>query len=73
MWKKGNKRRFVGTNKQINVSHKGRVLKGSLQGGTAENLQLSHDRGVRKAYVINNLISTPQEKDMFSQDKQLQQ
>jgi len=33
-WKKGNKRRFAETDKQIKISHAGGVLKGSFQGDT---------------------------------------
>jgi len=35
--------RFAEINKQISISHEGGVLKGSLQGDTFENLQVSND------------------------------
>jgi len=41
--RKGNKRRFAETNKQISISDEGGVLKGSFQGDTFENLQASND------------------------------
>ena len=65
-WKKGNKRRFVETNKQINISHEGGVLNGSFQGDTSENLQVSHDGGVLKAYAINNLAPRVSKFDLES-------
>jgi len=53
----------------VNISHEGGVLKGSFHGDTFENLQLSHNRGVLKAYAINHLVFTAQEQELFSQDK----
>jgi len=69
---KGNKRQFVVTEELVNVTHEGGVLKGSFQGDTSENLHVSHDGGVLKAYAINDLVFTPQEQKLFSQEKQVQ-
>jgi len=63
---KGNKRRFVETSKQIKISHESRVLKGSFQGDIFQNLQLSNDGGVLKAYATVDLVFTPQGQEMFS-------
>jgi len=70
--KKGNKRRFAKTDKQIKISHEGGVLKGSFQGDTFQNLQVSNDGGVLKAYATDDLVFMPQEQEMFSQDRQVQ-
>jgi len=59
---KGNKRIFVETNKQINIFHERGVLKGSFQGDTFENLQVSNAGGVLKAYVTDDLVFTPKNK-----------
>ena len=59
--KKGDRRRFVETNKQINISHEAGVLKGLFQGDTFENHQVSNDGGVLKAYATDDLIFTSQE------------
>jgi len=69
--KKGNKRRFAETDKQIKISHEVGVLKGSFQGDTFQNLQVSNDGGVLKAYATDDLVFTPEEQEMFSQDKQV--
>jgi len=69
--KKGNKRRFAETDKQIKISHEGGVLKGSFQRDTFQNLQVSNDGGVLKAYATDDLVFTPEEPEMFSQDKQV--
>ena len=69
--KKGNKRRFAKTNKQISISDEGGVLKGSFQGDTFENLQVSNDGGVLNAYATDDLVVMPQEQEMLSQDKQV--
>jgi len=69
--KKGNKRRFAETNKQIKISHEGGILKGSFQGDTFQNLQVSNNGGVLKAYATDDLVFTPKEQEMFSQDKQV--
>ena len=50
--KKGSIRRFAETNKEINNSHEGEVLKGLFQRGASESLQVSHDGGVLKANAI---------------------
>ena len=64
--KKGNtKRGFDEANKQINISHEGGVLKASFQADVSEALQVSHDGGVLKAHTTNDLVFTPQEKEMF--------
>ena len=62
---------FPKTDKQVNISHEGGALKGLFQGDNSENLHVLHDKGVLKAYVINGLVFTPQEKKLFSQDKQV--
>jgi len=66
---KGNKRRFIVTDEQVNISREGGVLKGSFQGDTSENLHVSYDWGALKAYAINDLVFTPQEQELFSQDE----
>jgi len=71
MQKKGNKRTFAQTNKQISIFHEGRVPKGSFQGDTFENLYGSRDGAVFKAYATNDLVFTPQEQEMFFQDKKV--
>ena len=68
---KGNKRRFVVIDEQLNISHEHKVLKGSFQGDTSKNLHISHDGGVLKAHAINDLVFTPKEQELFSQDKQV--
>jgi len=70
--KKDNKRRFAETHKQIKISYESGVLKGSFQGNIFQNLQVSNDGGVLKAYAMDDLVFTPEEQEMFSQDKQVQ-
>jgi len=57
--KKQYKGKVVKTDRQVNISYKGSVLKGSFQGDTSENLQVAHDGGVLKAYATNDLVFTP--------------
>jgi len=66
---KGNERRFIVTDEQVNISYEDGVLKGLFQGDTSENLNISHGGGVLKACVINDLVFIPQEQELFSQDK----
>ena len=47
-------------------------MKASFQGNTSNNLQIAHDAGILKAYATNNMVFTPQEQEMFSQNENVQ-
>jgi len=63
---KKNKRGLAKENRKLNTSLKSGVLKASFQENTFENLQISHDGGILKAYTTNDMVLTPQEQEMFS-------
>ena len=67
-----NKGGLAKENQKLNISLESGVLKASFQDNTLENLQISHDGGILKAYTTNDMVFTPQEQEMFSQNEQVQ-
>jgi len=57
--RKKNKRGLAKANRKLNISDEVGVLKASFQGNTYENLQISHDRGIPKAYDTNDMVFMP--------------
>ena len=71
-WSKKNKRGLAKENQKLNISFKSGVLKASLQENTFGNLQISNDGGILNAHTTNDMVFTPREQKMFSQNEQVQ-